>query len=170
MKNQNLGFTLVELLIVVTLIGFIGTITSQIFIINLRSQVKSELLKEVKQNGDYALSAMEMMIRNAVNISSLQCNIPSDELTITNQDGFTTTFSCTNGSKIASNTSSLTSNKVVVYNCSNAFRVVCPTPPLYPKYVFINYIIQQAGTDLTPTPGSITSLEYQSTISLRNYE
>ena len=135
----------------------------------MRSQLKSELLKEVKQNGDYAMSVIEMMLKNAADVT-LGCGTSSNELTIMNPDGFPTAFTCTEGDKIASNSQSLTSDKVVIYNCANAFRVVCPAPAVSPKYVFVAFKIQQAGSGLMPTPGSTVSLEYQTTISLRKYE
>ena len=149
-KRKNLlnaGFTFIELLITVTLLGIVGTLVTQVFILGFRAQNKSEIMKEVKQNGDYALSVMESMIRSAEDISA-DCNTSTNQLTVLNPDGLTTTFICTNNSSIASQsawlTSSLTSNKVIASNCSSAFRIVCHTPPLNPKYVFINFTLKQA--------------------------
>lgn len=172
----NSGFTLIELLIAVTLLGIIASISTQAFILGFRSQGKSEALKEVKQNGDYALSIMESMIRNATDISSAV----STKLTITNRDGYTTTFDCSDGIKIASISGisqltpaptptgiPLTTDKVIVSSCN--FRVVSPDPPIYPKYVYIAYTLTRGGGGITPTPGAFTSLDYQSTVSLRNY-
>lgn len=171
------GFTLVEILVVVTLLGLMAATVTQIFVLGLRSQSKSEALKEAKQNGDYTLSVMERMIRNASDISS-SCNTSSDQLTIVNPDGFTTTFLCTDGADISSASGgmpvptpdmsySLTSSKVAINNCIGAFTVVCPTPPINPKYVFIDFTVNQAG--VTPAPGANISLDYQSTVSLRQY-
>ncbi len=178
--QPNCGFSLIELLVVITLVGIIGVITTQVFILGIRSAGKSEITKEVKQNGDYALSVIENMVRRAINIQA-NCNQSVNELTIKNSDGYTTTFSCTDGGSIASNsggfpdptptvTQSLTNNRVAIYNCTSAFRIVCPTPPTNPKYVFVNFTVNQAGAGLTPTPGSFSSIDYQTTISLRNYQ
>ncbi|MBI2616831.1 type II secretion system protein [Candidatus Gottesmanbacteria bacterium] len=180
MKSQKAGFTLIELMIVITLVGIIGTITTQVFLINVRSQNKSEIVKEVKQNGDYASAAMEIMIRNAIDVPSLQCNAQAaDQLTITNQDGNSTTFDCSDDIKIASISStfpslpqSLTSSKVKVTGCF--FKIICPTPPLSPKYVYMGFRVCQTGDD--PCPGGTNfsvdtraSLEYETTVTLRNY-
>ncbi len=172
------GFSLIELLIVMTLIGIIGVIISQVFIMGFKIQAKSEIVKEIKQNGDFALSVMENMVRNSADINSGQCNISSNILTIINQDGYSTSFDCSEGAKIASISSysglyptivtPLTNNKVFISNCS--FVIVCPTPPINPKYVFMSYTVNQSGADVTPTPGAYSSLEYQSTVSLRNYQ
>jgi len=163
------GFSLVEILVFVTLIGIIGAVTTQVFIIAVRSQGKSEIAKEVKQSGDYAMSVMESMIRNASDIPDIpgvdDCNYDVQELTILNQDGGSTTFDC-NPPQIASNSQRLTSEKVEISDCH--IRIVCPTPPLSPKYVYINYTVSQVGSGLPPD--QVATVEYQSTVSLRNYE
>jgi len=171
----ELGFSLIELLVFVSLIGIIGAITTQVLIISIRSQGKSEIGKEVKQSGDYAMSVMDTMIRNASDITDY-CNENVDEINILNQDGYNTRLYCdVSASQIASESSgfpgptltqSLTSEKVAVSSC--VFRIVCPTPPLSPKYVFINYTISQVGTGLPPD--QTATVNYQSTVSLRNYE
>jgi len=165
------GYSLLELLIVIALVGTIGVITSQVFIIGLRSQAKSEILKEVKQNGDYALQVMDTIIRNAVNIDEASCNANTQDITITTSDGASVTFDCTTP-RIASVSGDpsitlyLTSSKVSVSSCN--IRVVCPTPPTSPKYVFFNYTISQVGTQLAKEQQA--SVEFQSTVSLRKYE
>lgn len=169
------GFSMIELLVVVALIGMIGAITTQVFILALQTQGKSEIIKEVKQNGDYALSVMESMVRNSSDILSISCNETSSQLTIQNPDGFNTVFDCT-GSNISSISGSenadptptgapLTNSRVKVSSCT--YRVICPTPPINPKYVYIEYTVSQAGAGTGPKDTS--SLNYQTTISLRNY-
>lgn len=171
------GFTLIELMVVVTLIAIIGLITSQMFILNVRSQSKSEIQQEVKQSGDYAISVIESMVRNAVDIEKGSCNQNTDQIAITNQDGFSTQFLCDDGNKRIASVSSfpdplptvsvpLLSEKVVVSQCS--FRVVCPTPPLSPKYVFINFSVSQENPDAGVNASAL--LEYQTTIAVRNYQ
>lgn len=182
MKFSNKeGFTLIELMIVIVLVGIIGTITTQVFLINLRSQNKSEILKEVKQNGDYATSIMESMIRNAGDVLTSQCNDSSltNMLTIVNQDGYSTTFDCSDDIKIASVSStspyapeSLTSNHVKVTNCF--FELICPTPALSPKYVYMGFRICQEGADTCPdninsSVDARATLDYETTVTLRNY-
>src|SRR3989344_5749758 len=92
------GFSLIELLVVISLIGIIGTIITQVFILGIRSQAKSEIIKEVKQNGDYATSVIESMIRNSLDIQASECNENTNLLTILNPDGYTTTFDCSGSS------------------------------------------------------------------------
>lgn len=167
------SYSMIELLVVVALVGLIGTITTQVFILAIQTQGKSEVIKEVKQNGDYAFSVMESMIRNSTDIS-VSCNETSTQLNIRNPDGFNTVFDCT-GSNISSISASegvatptgapLTNSRVKVTSCT--FRVVCPTPPINPKYVYVQYTVSQAGEGTGPKDTS--SLDYQTTVSLRNY-
>lgn len=181
-NSCSAGFTLIELLVVITIVGFIGVMTTQIFILGIRSQMKSEVMKELKQNGDYAEGVMSSMIRNAVDIGdqSISCNTNTEKLTILNPDGYATTFDCSDNTKISSISGSMENNVFVpngqqitltniqlsIMVCN--FRLVCPTPPLYPKYVFMDFLLTQAG--VTPTPGNASFFESQSTVSLRGYE
>jgi prepilin-type N-terminal cleavage/methylation domain-containing protein len=166
MKN---GFTLIELLVVVALVAIIGSVTTQVFILGFKAQAKVEAMKELKQSGDYTISVIESMVRNASDIE-FQCNTSANSLTIISQDGLTTNF-LWEGSRISSisgQSQPLTSSKVSVGSCS--FRVVCPTPPLSPKYVFVNFTLNQAMPGITPGPGNNATLDYQTTISLRTYQ
>lgn len=180
-SQPHRGFTLIELLVVTTLIGLIGVIITEVFVLGFRSQGKSETVKEVKQNGDYALSVIEGMVRNAADIPASQCdtgpNPDTSQLTIVNLDRFTTTFECDASSHLASISAGfpeptpaismpLTSSRVAVTNCT--FTVVCPPHPLSPKYVYVNFTVSQAGAGLQPEKRA--SLEYQTTVSLRGYE
>src|SRR3989338_1427537 len=88
------GFSMVEMLVVIALLGIISTIVTQVLVISVRSSLKAEIQKEVKQNGDYAISIMERAIRNATDVDAAGCNISRDFVTITNRDTTTTTFTC----------------------------------------------------------------------------
>lgn len=178
------GFTLIELLVVITLVAIIGTITTQVFILSFKAQTKTESLKEVKQSGDYIMSVLEDMVRNSSDIQ-YDCNAPASSLTILSQDGQITKFVCDTspeGKRYIASISAwselvpsptgvlLISNKATITDCSNVFRVVCPTPPLSPKYVFVNFTLENYMPGVVPGVGNQVSLDYQTTISLRNYQ
>lgn len=161
MKRKNLGpgFTLVEVLVVVTLIGIFMVATTQIFFTSLQTQSKSQIKQEIKQNGDYILSIMEQVTRNGQDVTGGGTNF-----TVTNPDGTTTVFNCAAPS-IQRDGQVLTSSKVVVSNC--AVVVVVPNPPTSPKYVFVNFTLRQAAAT---TDVRETATEYfQGTYTLRNY-
>jgi len=175
-KSSKLGFTLIELLVVVTLVGLMGIIITQIFILGLRSQAKNQVMKDVRQNGDLIISVIEGMVKNAVDITEAGCGVSSKQLTITNQDGFSTVFDCSDGANMASVSAypdpiptvsvNLNTTAVKIENCN--FRLICPTPPINPKYVFVNFNVVQAGSGTLPE--NRASLEYQTTVSLGSYQ
>ncbi len=165
---QHRGFTLVEIVVVMALFAITSVVSTQIFISILRSQLKSEVSKEVKQNGDYAYSAMEQMIRNASQVVTA-CTTPSTTLQIINQDGGDTIFDCSSNQLASSSATTadttvhnLTSNTVIVSGCT--FTVVCPAAPA-PKYVLASFNVSK-GNGNSPLDTSVET--YQSTISLRN--
>lgn len=68
-KMKNKGFTLIELLVVVAILGVLAVTSSQIVVSVLRSQNKSAVENEVKQNGDLLINKFERDVRNAQSIT-----------------------------------------------------------------------------------------------------
>lgn len=180
--NNSAGLTYVELLVVIVLVGLIGIMITQVFIIGLSSQAKNEIMKEVRTNGDFIMSVIEGMAGNATDAIS-PCNTSSPSLTIVNKDGYSTIFQCDpdlppegphNISSVSAYPDPLptettilsASDKVNIKKCS--FVLVCPTPPTSPKYIRVYYTVEQKKGEVTATTRS--SLEYENTISLRNYQ
>ncbi len=62
------GFTLVEILVVIAITAFVGTIMVMIFINTLRGSNKSKILANMKQNGQAILENMDKTIRDAGNV------------------------------------------------------------------------------------------------------
>jgi len=88
-KSIIKGFTLIEILVSVSIVGILSLVISQAFFTTLRSNAKTELMKEIKQNGDYAMQTMVRLIQNAGGVSqpcggtSLNfSNIDGEEITI----------------------------------------------------------------------------------------
>ena len=100
LSAQKSGFTLIEMLIAIALFGLLGTIATTSLFNFLGGSAKSEIVKELKQTGDYAVSNMELKIRNARNASissSSTCSGSGSGLKILNPDNTTTEFACTSG-------------------------------------------------------------------------
>lgn len=92
MKNSS-GFTLIEVLVVITILSIIGGVFTLSIVSFTTSRNKSSVLSEVKQNGDYALSLMEQNIRNSA--PPLSCNSPSNDRVILKSDtGSTQVIAC----------------------------------------------------------------------------
>ena len=170
MKN---GFTLVEMLIVVTLLGIFSVAVTQVFFTILRTQIKSESVEEVKRSGDYAFTVMETMIRNAKSVNVPSCNtFNRQSIEIKNPDGGITTFDCS-GPNISSQSASyspldLTGSNVIVSSCTISY--VCPSAAgggTTGGYVYFSYIVNPANvTPGDPIAGSTQS--YQGTVTIRN--
>lgn len=159
--KNGAGFTLIEVLMVVFLLGIVVVIGSNLFFSILRGASKAEIEKEVKQNGDYAMNVIGRMVRNAQN-----CSEVSGVLTVTNPDGQTTDFFCQPSgdiTRIASNAGVfLTSDKVTATNCTFSCDST-KTPPI----VNISFDLSQKGTDLRPEEKA--QVHFQTTVGLRTY-
>ena len=168
------GFTLIEMMIVVSLLGIIAVVGSGAFFSILRGSTKTKTLQMVKQNGDYAISVMERMIRNARRIEE----IDGQHIKIKNPDGETTTFRCCGSSPnllIASESGNLTcesarltSSGVKVDSCSSVFTLVDPgQPEIKPAVVKINFNLSPAVSSTRPEEQA--TVNFQTTVTLRNY-
>lgn len=65
-QKNTCGFTLLEMLIVISIIGIVIPMMMGLFIVNLRSYVRVKTLAEVKKNGDFALDNIEAKIRDNI--------------------------------------------------------------------------------------------------------
>lgn len=169
------GFTLIEILVSMGIIAAIGIVVSQTFFTTSRSNTKTELLKDVKQNGDYALGIMERMVRNARAISCSSYDAPIQSLTITNPDKDTTTFGCYQAgtTKISSTSGTgrseyLTSETVSLGDTctSSSLTFVCTTQASQPRSVTVSFTLSQRGSP--PDKFEQSSAQFQSTVTLRN--
>lgn len=90
------GFTILELVVSIGAIALMSMVLSQVFFSTLRTNTKTELLKDVKQNGDIAQETMVRMIQNSIDVTSLcdAAGTTSTSVDIVNPDGATTTLGC----------------------------------------------------------------------------
>jgi prepilin-type N-terminal cleavage/methylation domain-containing protein len=169
------GFTLVELLAVVGILGVVGSILFGVLYTTLRGSSKSESLLVLQQNGQNALSQMTKQIRFAKDIevpSSCYSGptpvpVATTSVTLRNLDNGLTNFSCDIGSGIiASNSSSLIDeNSVAVTSCS----FTCTQNTLYdaPSLTILFTLAKRSGDSVIPDD---TSSPFQATVSLRNVQ
>lgn len=175
MAMKKAGFTLIELLVAMAILATVGVVTTNLFFQTLKGTTKAELLKGVKQEGDFAISIIEKMIRNSKNIEEAFPENPSwscdgsdrPDIKITNQDNSTTIFNCSmtgSDTYIASNSARLTSNKVRVSSCS---LIRCTRSGSAPPVVEIRFSLSQLGSPARPEEQA--AVNFQTTVSLRNY-
>lgn len=160
MKKNYQGFTLIEMMVVIGILLIVGTMAVGLFFQTLKGASKVEILKEVKQNGDYALGVMERMIRNARAIPSPCIDKDEASITIANPDNGTTTFSLAGG-QIASNSGRLTGTNV------SATALTFHCNPLSSPVVNITFTISQTGSPTRPEEQAQVS--FKTTVSLRTY-
>lgn len=168
------GFTLIELIIVSAIFASVGLMASTAFFNIMRGAVKSEIVKEVKQNGNYALSTMERMIRNSADVTSPCDGSAQTSLTILTFEGDPVTFSCTfadSAAQIASTsavaTGYLTNSQVSLgQSCPGTLQFRCTDSVSSPKIVTITFTLRQKSLEVPKSEQAVSN--FQSTISLRN--
>ncbi len=180
MKSRGkYGFTLIEMLVVITILGMLTATATGMFFTLLRGSLKSRTMLEVKQNGEYALGTIERMIRNAKEIVDFDSDNWS-YLTIKNQDNGLTTFRCCGGGEEDSNyliasesgiltceNARLTNNKVKVSNCRNVFKVTAGETGVSPAIVSIEFNLGLAESGIRPEEA--IEMKFKTQIELRNY-
>ena len=164
---NKLGFSLVELLVVVALLGGLSVATSRIFFAQLKGSEKTQNSLDLRQAGDRALLAMKNKVRNAQEISG-SCSANMSSLTIVSRDPaansytsgetITTAFNC--GPQIIMSESggatvNLTPNDINVNSCSFDCRQGAGSP----QKVNLKFELGKNGD----------SLSFSSTVSLRNF-
>ncbi|MFH1601371.1 MAG: prepilin-type N-terminal cleavage/methylation domain-containing protein [Candidatus Shapirobacteria bacterium] len=110
MIKINKGFTLIETLVSLAILAIISTVVASIIYVVFRSSEKVEILKEIKQNGESAVSVMGDLIRQA---QEADCAAFGDSLTIIVK-GESTILRCDSSAnnRVASNSAFLTSSSV----------------------------------------------------------
>lgn len=165
-SQKTEGFTLLETLMVVFLLGLILIVGGNLFFSVLKGASKAEVMREGKQAGDYAMNVMARTIRNAQNIAD--CST-ANGITITNPDRTVTNFSCISEdgvNKIASGGGRLTGKNVTLGNpCTLLF--ICDTTISPPK-VKINFTLSQKSTTGQRVEEQ-AQVSFQQTVSLMTY-
>lgn len=158
------GFTILEILVVLSLFVLIALLANQVFFSALRGTSKSDATTLVKQSGNYALSVMQRNLYNSRGITG--CS--SDRVTYLDADGNQTYFLCvpaagtaTDG-YIASGSARLTTEDVVVTSCS----VTCsPSLPETPREVSVLFELKRAIGERVEEK---STLPFQTRVVLRN--
>jgi type II secretory pathway pseudopilin PulG len=182
-KHTTGGFTLLETLISIGVVGVIGILITQVFFVTTRTNTKTELLKDVKQNGDYVIGIMSRMIRNATRIESTcaDSGTSSTTFSFTNPDGNITTLGCAydNDSQVTRVASTSATTNIPDYitsrnvtlggtSCSDPTMTLvftCTSLPGQAPKVSINLKMSQRGTPADQFDRA--SVSFQTTVSPR---
>ena len=150
MKSLSLGFSFLELIVAIALLGVILIAASSLFFTSIRGGGKVDVSTQVRQNGQYALGTMEQLIRNASKVTNCTPGVALTQLVIVGKDSGETTFSCeevddgdSETGYIASNSARLVSERVVVTACE--FRCSDESTGLRAPLVNISFTVRQLG-------------------------
>lgn len=192
-KIKKKGFTVIELVVVIAIITIVMPVVFGLFFVNLQAHRKLFVLSEVKENGDYALSVMESLIRGsaakivddyksgapteycseAIGLSPTPT--PASEINFKDRFGEGLKFGALNN-KIASYSSTyltpaptiapanLTNSNVVITNLEfSCVRVSSFGSPL----VSISFIVSDKGSSTRHEEKA--QLKYQTKVKLRSF-
>ena len=190
--KRKFGFTVIELLVVSGIISLMTVVIAQVFFTTIRTNTKSEVLREVKQTGDRTLDTMTRMIQNAssiiINVSSCpekgEPSVIINELTLVNADGGNTTFTCDASSGIARIASAsgslstyLTGSTVTLLDtaktvsCSSgstgALQFSCTSLGSVPSLVQVNFTLRQKSESTSAFDSA--TMSFQTTVTIRNW-
>jgi len=76
MKNRNSGFTVVELMVVILLVGLVVLVTTQIPLFGLSSWTKGSQRLKMQRDADYAILRIQRKLRSA-SLSNVDVSDPS---------------------------------------------------------------------------------------------
>lgn len=162
--TQQTGFSLIEILVVLSIFVVIAVIANQVFFSTLRGGSKSEATTLVKQEGNYTLSVIERGLQSAQSITSV-CTDPAATLSSINyldSTGTSASFSCQTG-YVASGSGNLrlTTEKVTTVSCSfQCFKESGLAT------VSAQFALKRAGSGLLPREQ--TQLDFKTRVLLRN--
>ncbi len=161
-KENNRGYSLVEILVVLVLFSVLAVIATQTLFLSFRGSRKSGNVVLVRNNVDHAVGVMERHLRNARSWDD--CNANTIEYTDADNHDLKT-FQCvvdSDGEYIASSSARITSEEVDV-TCV----IVCNLNPIDGGPPSIE--ITASGTDAASLGIEGSTTEIQTQIYLRNY-
>lgn len=169
-KFYYLGYSLIEMLIVMSVFAILGVLVTQVLAISMKSSRKAQSLNKIRTELTYAMNVMERNIRNAKSITS--CNSPLQKsIYYIDQKGDLGSFRYYSSlgpppvSLIASGSAEykLTSSDIWIDESKTSFSC-----DLYssPQFVTINI----SAYDPKLSGGESTQVEMKTQITLRNIE
>lgn len=164
--NQK-AYTLIEMLIAVSIFAVLGIVVTQTIAATLRSTGKSEATLFVKENLDLAASTIERAVRLGTNVScGGSVGDGNSWVAFTDQSGTATSFGCdpTNdavGVGQAPSVTRITNTSVVVDTCSFTCSPASPATP-----TSITFSLGAHDAKRTGAEGAIVTLS--KTVVLRN--
>lgn len=127
LDKQRSGFSLIEILVVITLFSIVAMLSTQAVVLSLRGARKSEAQAKVRESLSHAMDVMERQIRNAESVSCTSGGKKIDYVdTEKNNSYFECVSSGTTGGFIASGSGSVrltpeTVGMTCQFTCSSTY-------------------------------------------------
>lgn len=181
LRNNNRGYTVVELLAVTAIIVVMAGLIAGALASTLRGGSKTRITSDVSQNGNFALSVISNTIINSESVTSIGGNSISDcinspsgsSITLKQSDASLLTFSCTSNN-IASQSANFSttylidSDNLEVDAASCSFRCRQENgDPLAIPIIDVSFTLNQKGSSGTFETKS--SALFSTSTSMRNY-
>lgn len=165
MARKDLGYSLVELLVVSALLLLLMLGVSTLFITSLTSNARISLRQSLRAEGNFAMDTMTFFIRNARQLQGCAPNTP--QLEVTTEDGLTTIFELQTTGTVSQivatggHEQTLTSDQYDVTN----FVMNCDPgqPGVLPPYVTIDFTLERADSQ-----GTVISNDFRHTVIVQN--
>lgn len=174
-RGATKGYTIIELLAVISILVILSGIISGILYSTLRGSNKTRINSEVTQNGNYAISVLTNIISSSrsvtkisgVNIQDCTASPSGTSISLTNIDGDEYAIAC-NGNNISSGSASLiNTNQVQVRpdSCHFYCNQKAADPYAIP-IIGVEFIIEDKSAQLFENKSY--SL-FKTSVSMRNY-
>jgi type II secretory pathway pseudopilin PulG len=159
------GFSIIELTVVIGLIGLLAIAMAAIMLTTIVSSNRIRMLTKIKQSGDYAVTQLQSLIRNARGITL--CNSLENTSTLINQDGGETIILLEEDdddvNRIASNSGSyLTPSDLLLTN----YTLTCTPSDDQPNLITIGFDLSPLNTSVKSTENA--TLHFAVSAELRN--
>ncbi len=175
-KNKritSLGFTLVEVIVVIGIFVILSTILLSILITVIRGTKKSDSILAVKQDGEHAIDQITRNLRfakalvypNPIGGGAPECSnvgLTVDHITVTQINSSQNTFTCMPPNNITMDSTSLTNSAITVVNSCN---FICTQNTGGPPTIGISFNLSKKNPNGLEDK---TSIPFQSSVTLRN--
>jgi len=168
------GFTLIEILVVVGVLGMIMVATTAIMVNSFRAKARIEVSDVVEQSGSAALSEIKNNLISAtgVGMSCVTSGIGTSIALQSVDDGGVTRLVCYEGSKIASESATtgnfdLTPGNIKVIGCDN-FAICTMSPASTERVSNVNFSFVLSLGDSAANMEKFVQRIFRSDVVIRN--
>lgn len=156
MKKNIKGYTLIEILVVITIFVSLSVLVTQSLLLSIKSTRKSMAITKVRENLSTAVGLMERNLRNARSVTSCASNT----IVYVDADNEESSFSCDLGGDLLWGGNNITSSDVDLTTCT----ISCSPLESPPVNVTVN--LTGESTASSGVEGEIVSVSAK--VTLRN--